>query len=72
MWRKLYAGFQDDKGRNVKLTLEDAAKTVGISKKSLDDYLTQLRNGKNLGFNFNKHQNDKIGVLRSFIKKNKK
>ena len=72
MWRRLYTGFRDDQGRTIKLTLEEAAKKVGISKKSLDDYLIQLRNGRSLGFNFNEHQNDKIGVLRSFVKKNKK
>ena len=72
MWRRLYTGFKDDQGRTIKLTLEEAAKKVGISKKSLDDYLIQLRNGRSLGFNFNEHQNDKIGVLRSFVKKNKK
>ena len=72
MWRKLYTGFKDDQGRFIKLTLEEAAKKVGISKKSLDDYLIQLRNGRQLGFNFNEHQNDKIGVLRTFVKKNKK
>jgi len=72
IWRKLYSGFQDEQGRTIKLTLEEAAKRVGISKKSLDDYLIQLRNGRNLGFNFNEHQNDKIGVLRSFVKKHKK
>ena len=72
IWRKLYTGFQDEQGRSIKLTLEEAAKKVGISKKSLDDYLIQLRNGRNLGFNFNEHQNDKIGVLRSFVKKHKK
>ena len=71
MWRKLYTGVDYGKG-TIKLTLEEAAKKVGISKKSLDDYLIQLRNGRNLGFNFNEHKNDKIGVLRSFVKKNKK
>jgi hypothetical protein len=43
LWRKLYNGFTDDKGNLVKLTLEEAADKVGISKKSLDDYLIQLR-----------------------------
>lgn len=43
LWRKLYNGFQDEKGNLVKLTLEEAAEKVGISKKSLDDYLIQLR-----------------------------
>jgi hypothetical protein len=43
LWRKLYNGFIDDRGSLVKLTLEEAADKVGISKKSLDDYLIQLR-----------------------------
>lgn len=43
MWRKLYNGFVDDKGNLIRLTLEEAAEKVGISKKSLDDYLIQLR-----------------------------
>jgi hypothetical protein len=34
-WRSLY--------RNRSLTLEDAAKSVSISKKSLDDYFFQLK-----------------------------
>ena len=71
MWRKMYCGFIDDKGQYVKLNLEEAADKVGISKKSLDDYLIQLRMGKMLGFNFNEHKNDKVGVLRTYIKKNK-
>ena len=48
------------------------AKEVGISKKSLDDYLIQLRIGKMLGFNFNEHQNDKVGILRSYVRKHRK
>ena len=71
IWRKMYCGFVDDNGQYVKLNLEEAADKVGISKKSLDDYLIQLRMGKMLGFNFNEHKNDKVGVLRTFIKKNK-
>ena len=43
---------------------------VGISKKSLDDYLLQIRYGRKFGFNFNEHKNDKVGVLRAFVKKN--
>ena len=72
MWRKMYSGFIDDKGRRIKLTLEEAAEKVGISKKSLDDYLIQLRVGKILGFDFNEHQNDKVGILRSFVRKHRK
>ncbi len=43
LWRKLYNGFINEKGEMEKLTLEEAAAKVGISKKSLDDYLIQLR-----------------------------
>ena len=69
LWRKMYCGFLDEKGNNIKLSLKEAAEKVGISKKSLDDYLIQLRIGKILGFNFYEHQNEKVGVLRNFVKK---
>jgi hypothetical protein len=51
-WRSLYNGQPDNTGEIVKKNLEDAAKEVGISKKSLDDYLLQIRFGKKFGFNF--------------------
>ena len=44
---------------------------VGISKKTLDDYLSQIRLGKKYGFDFHQHKKDKIGVLRSFVRKYK-
>ena len=45
---------------------------VGISKKSLDDYLLQIKFASKHGFDFRKHKNDKIGVLRSFVRRKKK
>ena len=51
------------------MPLDKAANKVGIQKKTLDDYLLQIRCGKNYGFDFNKHSNEKIGKLRSFVKK---
>lgn len=71
LWRKLYNGFYDEEGNLVKFTLEEAADKVGISKKSLDDYLIQLRLGKIYDFNFNEHKNEKVGALRAFVKKQK-
>ena len=75
MWKTLYNGFydKDEKGNltKYKFTLEQAADKIGISKKSLDDYLIQLRIGKMFGFNFNEHKNDKVGILRAFVKKKK-
>jgi hypothetical protein len=60
-WRQLY--------NEQRVTLEMAADRVGISKKSLDDYFLQLKNGQKNGFNFNEHKQDKIGILRSFNKR---
>jgi hypothetical protein len=43
-WRKLYSGVRDPRtGQIIKLSLEDAAKKLGVAKKSLDDYLLQIR-----------------------------
>jgi hypothetical protein len=71
-WRNLYNGIQNSKGNTVRMTLEEAAKQVDISKKSLDDYLLQLRFGRKFGFNFEEHKNDKVGILRAYVKKFKK
>lgn len=38
----------------------------------MDDYLFQIRFGNKYGFNFNEHYNDKVGVLRDFVRQNKK
>mmetsp|Transcript_14893 Transcript_14893/g.27527 ORF Transcript_14893/g.27527 Transcript_14893/m.27527 type:complete len:298 (+) Transcript_14893:1345-2238(+) len=70
-WRKLYNGVQNSAGEIIKLTLEEAANRVMISKKSLDDYLLQIRFGRKFGFNFQEHKDDKVGVLRAFVKKYK-
>ena len=48
-WRELYAGI----GVREKVALEDGARMVNISKKTLDDYLSQIKKGKRYGFNFN-------------------
>eukprot|EP00344_Euplotes_crassus_P004318 CAMPEP_0196999342 /NCGR_PEP_ID=MMETSP1380-20130617/4560_1 /TAXON_ID=5936 /ORGANISM="Euplotes crassus, Strain CT5" /LENGTH=182 /DNA_ID=CAMNT_0042416251 /DNA_START=132 /DNA_END=680 /DNA_ORIENTATION=- len=66
-WRKLYNSGEEFKGK--KYSLDTAAKAVGMSKKSLDDYLLQIRNARKFGFNFNEHKDDKIGILRAFNKK---
>jgi hypothetical protein len=68
VWRKLYNGFADENDKFIKYTLEKGAEKLGISKKSLDDYLIQLRIGRKYGFPFNDHLNSKVGVLRSFVK----
>jgi hypothetical protein len=52
-WRKYYSGTSDLTSQHEKYSLDEAAKKVGISKKSLDDYLFQIRFGNREGFNFN-------------------
>jgi hypothetical protein len=71
LWRKLYNGVDLGNGETVRYSLEDSARLVGISKKSLDDYLLQLRFGRMYGFDFLKHQCDNIGQLRKFVREHK-
>ena len=54
-----------------KMSLQDAAKNVGMSKKTLDEYYNQIKEGKKYGFDFNKYKRDKVNVLRGFVKKKK-
>jgi len=71
LWRRLYNGFYNEEGVFIKNSLDEAAKLIKISKKSLDDYLLQLRLGRKYGFNFNGNKQSKVGVLRSFVKNNR-
>ena len=50
------------------MSLEQAAEKVGVSKKSLDDYLAQLRAGRNFGYDFNLNKDKKVCDLRKFVK----
>ena len=68
-WRKLYNGKSDES--ETRWTLEEAASQVGVSKKSLDDYLLQLRFGKKFGFDFEASMDEKVGILRLFVKQEK-
>jgi len=42
IWRKLFSGICI-RGKNTQMSLETAANQVGLSKKTLDDYLMQIR-----------------------------
>ena len=70
-WRRLYNGFYNENGEYTRYSLDQAAKMVGISKKSLDDYLLQLRLGRKYGFNFNQNKTKKVGILRAFVKRHR-
>jgi predicted DNA-binding protein YlxM (UPF0122 family) len=67
-WRRLYNGYYDSNFKHHRMSLEEAAEKVGVSKKSLDDYLAQLRAGRLEGYDFNLNKDKKIGDLRKFVK----
>ena len=52
-----------------KMSLVEAAEKVGLSKKTLDEYFNQIKEGKKYNFDFNKHKKDKVNVLRGYVKK---
>ena len=70
-WRKLYNGYRDDNNKFIKYSLDEAAREINVSKKSLDDYLLQIRLGRKCGFNFDDNKNQKIGVLRTYVESKK-
>lgn len=72
LWRKLYTGFPDENGKLQKYSLESAAEVIGISKKSLDDYLLQLRYGRKYCYNFNENKDCNVGHLRKFVRDERK
>ena len=41
---------------------------MGLSKKSLDDYLLNVRYAAKFDFDFSKNSEEKIGLLRKFVK----
>ena len=69
--RKFFNGYYNDNGEKTKYNLEDASKNVGIKRKTLDDYLKQLRKARLLGFDFNKNKDESISFLRDFNEKHK-
>ena len=50
--------------------MQDAAKVVGVSRKSLDDYYYQIRLGELYHFDFYQNLEEKIGQLRAYVKSN--
>lgn len=43
-----------------------------MSRKTLEDYFKQLRDGCRYKFDFAKHKEEKMGVLRNFVKQSAK
>lgn len=51
-----------------KMSLAEAARAIGVSKKSLDDYYYQLRLGEFYNFDFANNLQEKVGILRAFVR----
>ena len=52
-----------------KMSLIEAAEHVGLTKKTLDEYFNQIKEGTKYNFDFNKHKKDKVNILRGYVKK---
>ena len=69
--RMLFNGYYNEEGTKVKYDLDNASQKIGIAKKTLDDYLKQIREAREHGFDFNKYKDEPIAYLRKFNKDNK-
>ena len=65
-WRELNTHGHTTKGQ--RLNLQESARAVGVSKKTLDDFYCQLRDGECFGFDFASNMNERIRVLRKYIR----
>ena len=70
-WRRLYDGYYQENGNFFQVPLDTAAQIVGVSKKTLEDYLYQIKSANKYGFDFEKFKFHKIGILRSFVRREK-
>lgn len=50
LWRNYYDTADEQSGRRL-FTLEEAAKKVGIAKKTLDDYYNHIKISREFDFN---------------------
>merc|ERR1712159_402574 len=74
-WRSLYNknDVQNSTRTNhaKSMTLQDAAVHIGVPKKTLDDYFLIIKKAQALNFDFNANQDQRFGIVRSFVKRQK-
>jgi hypothetical protein len=70
-WRNLHLNCTKPNNNKKKINLQEAARMLDVSKKSLDDYYCQLRLAEMHGFDFEKNLHEKMGVLRAYVKDSK-
>ena len=63
-------GFINNEGKFVKYKLEEAAKNLGESPRTLNYYLKAIHKGRKTYFDFNKNKNSKISFLIKYNKIN--
>jgi predicted DNA-binding protein (UPF0251 family) len=63
-WRKIYL----ESGKKV--TLEEAAVSVGVSRNTLDDYYFQIKLAEKYGYDFEKELEKPFQNLRKFVREN--
>ena len=68
-WRRSYNGKRGVNGNYERKELDDSALDLGIPKKTLDDYMFQLRKARAGGFDFDRFGDESIGFLREFNKR---
>ncbi|CAD8137121.1 unnamed protein product [Paramecium octaurelia] len=70
-WRLMFTeGLQTNNGEIIKVTLNQAAEIVGIPKKTLEDYTQLFKKVKLLTADIKQFSNEKMGFLRSYLRKN--
>ncbi|CAD8144431.1 unnamed protein product [Paramecium octaurelia] len=70
-WRQMFTeGLQTNNGEIIKVTLNQAAEIVGIPKKTLEDYTQLFKKVKLLTADIKQFSNEKMGFLRSYLRKN--
>jgi hypothetical protein len=71
-WRTIHLQEVENRAKmGTQFSLENAAMKLGVSKKSLDDYLLMIKHAKSYCFDFQKHHQENFGYLRSFVKMHK-
>lgn len=69
-WREISEDMRKTSARDSgKFSLEEAAKSIGIPRKSLDDYLFVLRRARELDFDFERNLKFRFGIVRAFVRK---
>ncbi|CAD8144310.1 unnamed protein product [Paramecium pentaurelia] len=70
-WRQMFTeGLQINNGEIIKVTLNQAAEIVGIPKKTLEDYTQLFKKVRLLTADIQQFSNEKMGFLRSYLRKN--